>query len=302
MKYYEKNGITIYHCDNSKLLRKIESESVNLIYSDILYNTGKRFNDYDDNLGAPQEAMEWYRPRLEEMKRVLASNGSIFLHCNRRLDSYLRILMDEIFGGECFRNRIYRKHSQERGFYQNFDSQIDIILYYVKDRDNFVFRQEQNLAPMLIPLYENGFVEARSHSLSYHGELIDLASQNFHWMITEAQFRAMDEKNEIRIIDGLPYRYTTVKPIGNLWDESNMLDTYKRTAIADAYDTPKPEAILYRIINTCSNPGDLVADFFLGGGTTAVVTQKLKRRGIFCDISEKACFTTVSKLESLTHS
>ena len=77
-KFYEKDGITIYQDDNLEVLRNLPNESVNLIYCDVLYNSGKKFDDYDDNLGSPMEAVEWYRPRFEEMKRVLAANGSIF--------------------------------------------------------------------------------------------------------------------------------------------------------------------------------------------------------------------------------
>ena len=70
-KYYEKNEIIIYNEDNLKVLNNLQDSSVNLIYCDILYNTGKVFDDYNDDLGTPLEAMEWYRPRIEEMKRVL---------------------------------------------------------------------------------------------------------------------------------------------------------------------------------------------------------------------------------------
>jgi len=78
-----------------------------------------------------------------------------------------------------------------------------------------------------------------------------------------------------------------------------MLDQYSRTDTAEAYDTPKPDAVLGRIITMCSNEGDTVADFFMGGGTTAVIAKKLKRKGIFCDISEKACEVTIQKLKAL---
>ena len=54
----------LYCMDNLELLKSLPSESIDLIYCDILYNTGKKFKDYDDNLGSPQEAIEWYRPRL----------------------------------------------------------------------------------------------------------------------------------------------------------------------------------------------------------------------------------------------
>ena len=108
LKFNEK-GIKIIKGDNEEVLKSLESESLDLIYCDILYNSGKTFDDYNDNLGTPQEAIEWYRPRIEEMYRVLKKTGSIYIHCNWRLDSYIRVLLDEIFGFSNFRNRIYSK-------------------------------------------------------------------------------------------------------------------------------------------------------------------------------------------------
>jgi len=273
--------------------------SVNLIYCDILYNTGKVFDDYNDNLGTPKEAVEWYRPRILEMKRVLANNGSIFLHCNWRLDSYIRMLMDEIFGMSNFRNYIYRKHSKKRGFVSNFDSQMDIILYYVKDKNNFVFNEIKDKTERIIPLFENGYVKERSKSIVINNVLVDFEKKNKHLLINYNLLNELIKKDEVILIDGLPYRKTNVITIGNLWNEDSMLDTYSRNEIADSYDTPKPEAILDRIIKVCSNENDVVADFFLGGGTTAVVCKKLNRKGIFCDISKKACDVTINKLENI---
>ncbi len=298
-EYFNNEGITIYNADNIEVLRSLKSKSINLIYCDILYNTGKTFDDYDDNLGTPLEAIEWYRPRIQEMRRVLTDNGSIFIHCNWRLDSYMRILMDEIFGTNCFRNRIYRKHSEERGFYSNFDSQVDIILYYVKDAQNFIFNECITPISRTIPLFENGYVPERSKTFMFNGQPIDLKSLNKHWLVSEKQFNSMVQNDEVILIGNLPYRFTYVKPIGNLWCTEDMLDQYTRTNTAEAYDTPKPDAVLERIISTCSNPGDTIADFFLGGGTTAVITKKLNRKGIFCDISQKACDVTISKLNNL---
>lgn len=295
--YYQEEGIQIFNLDNLVLLRQLPDESINLIYCDILYNTGKKFDDYDDNLGTPENAVEWYEPRICEMKRVLAKNGSIFIHCNWRIDSYIRILMDKVFGCNCFRNRIYRQHSDIRGFYSNFDSQVDIILYYTKSPDDFVFHELHGTKPRIVPLFENGTFEGRDDSRFVNGVEIDVKSHNKHWLVPKKHFEKMVANNEVKIIDGLPYRFSTVVPVGNLWNEPEMWDTYTRIGIADAYDTPKPEAVLERIIKIASNPGDTVADFFLGGGTTAVVTKKLGRKGIFCDISKKACDVTIGKLK-----
>lgn len=298
-KYYDKDNQVIYNCDNIDLLKSLPSESVDLIYSDILYNTGKVFDDYNDNLGSPSEAIEWYKPRIIEMKRILKPNGSIFLHCNWRLDSYMRILMDQIFGVPNFRNRIYRKHSNERGFYANFDSQIDIILYYVKDSKNFVFNELKDDNERVSPLFENGYVEERSKDIIIDGMKINFKEKNKHSLVSERKLRELYDKNELILIDNLPYRKSFVKPIGNLWDEDNMLDEYNRGKIAESYDTPKPYDVVERIIKMCSNPGDTIADFFLGGGTTAVVAKSLNRKGIYCDINKKACDVTIQKLSKL---
>ena len=295
--YYDNDDVRIYRQDNLELLRELPADSINLIYCDILYNTGKVFDDYSDDLGTPVEATDWYRPRIEEMKRVLTKNGSIFIHCNWRMDSFMRILMDEIFGTNCFRNRIYRKHSNERGFYANFDSQMDIILYYVKDPRNFVFHELRGDISRIVPLFENGDLAGRDDVRTIDGVTIDLKAMNKHWLISNAQLADMKAAGEVQLIDGLPYRFSNVIPVGNLWSEPEMLDTYTRTGVAEAYDTPKPEAVLDRIIRIASDPGDLVADFFLGGGTTAVAAKKLARRFIGCDISQKACEITVKKLE-----
>lgn len=297
--YYKKDDIQIYNQDNLELLRQLPNESINLIYCDILYNTGKKFDDYNDNLGTPESAVKWYEPRINEMKRVLAKNGSIFIHCNWRMDSYMRILMDKTFGTNCFRNRVYRQHSDKRGFYSNFDSQVDIILYYTKSPDDFVFNEMHGTKPKIVPLFENGELEGRDDIRFVDGIAINIKSYNKHWLVSPKLFDKMVANNEVILVDGLPYRFSNVIPIGNLWNEPEMWDTYTRTGIADAYDTPKPEAVLEKIIKIASNAGDTVADFFLGGGTTAVVAKKLGRKGIFCDISKKACDVTISKLETI---
>lgn len=298
-KYYEQDNQVIYNCDNLDLLKSLKSNSINLIYCDILYNTGKVFDDYNDNIGDTEYAINWYRERIIEMKRVLKDNGSIFLHCNWRLDSYMRILMDEIFSPTCFRNRIYRRHSKERGFYRNFDSQVDIILYYVKDPANFIFNENISETEKVTPLFENGYIKERSKTLDFNGIKIDFKKLNKHYLISKKELMKLYKNNEIIFIDNLPYRKSYIMPTGNLWDSDEMLDNYSRNKVFDSYDTPKPEAVIEKIIKTCSNEGDTVADFFLGGGTTAVVAKKLKRKGIYCDISKKACDVTIKKLKEI---
>lgn len=136
----------VYCMDNLELLKQLPDESIDLIYCDILYNTGRKLKDYDDNLGTPQQAMEWYRPRLIEMKRVLKETGSIYLQCDYRLVHYLKVEMDGIFGLNNFRNDIiwcYNSPSNEtKGFLKKHDN----ILRYSKS-NNFIFNKDEIRIP-----------------------------------------------------------------------------------------------------------------------------------------------------------
>ena len=124
--------------DNLELLRQLPSECIDLIYCDILYNTGKKFKDYDDQLGTPQQAMEWYKPRLVEMKRVLKDTGSIYLQCDYRLIHYLKIEMDNIFGMNNFINEIIWKYGLGGSGNKSFAKKHDNIILYSKTK-NYTF-------------------------------------------------------------------------------------------------------------------------------------------------------------------
>ena len=135
----------LYCMDNLELLKTLPSESIDLIYCDVLYNTGKKFKDYDDNLGTPQEAIEWYKPRLIEMKRVLKNTGSIYLQCDCRLVHYLKIEMDNIFGLNNFRNEIIWKYGLGGSGNREFAKKHDNILFYSKSKE-YVFNLQYETA------------------------------------------------------------------------------------------------------------------------------------------------------------
>lgn len=125
----------VYCMDNLELLKQLDDNSIDLIYCDILYNTGRNFKDYNDNLGTPQQAMEWYKPRLIEMKRVLKDNGSIYIQCDYRLVHYLKVEMDNIFGINNFINEIIWKYGLGGSGKKSFSKKHDNILFYSKSND-----------------------------------------------------------------------------------------------------------------------------------------------------------------------
>jgi len=130
--------------DNLELMKQLPNECIDLIYCDILYNTGKKFKDFNDNLGTPQEAIEWYEPRLFEMKRILKNTGSIYLQCDSNLSHYLKVEMDKIFGIHNFQRDIIWRIGWVSGYKskaKNWIRNHDNILYYTKS-DNFTFSKE----------------------------------------------------------------------------------------------------------------------------------------------------------------
>lgn len=128
----------VYHSDNLKLLTKLETDSINLIYCDILYGTGKKFKDYQDLKSNKSIIDEHYIPRLYEMKRVLKSNGTIYLQMDLRIVHWIRVLMDDIFGYENFRNQIVVKFNIGGRGKREFAKKHDYIIVYTKSND-FVF-------------------------------------------------------------------------------------------------------------------------------------------------------------------
>ena len=128
----------VYHLDNLELLKRLDTESIHLIYCDILYGTGKKFKDYDDLRPDRHTIDDHYIPRFHEMKRVLKSNGTIYLQMDLRIVHWIRVLMDSIFGYENFRNQIVVKFNIGGRGKREFAKKHDYIIVYTKS-DNFVF-------------------------------------------------------------------------------------------------------------------------------------------------------------------
>lgn len=261
----------IYCMDNLELLKQLPDEAIDLIYCDILYNTGKKFKDYDDKLGTPQEAIEWYKPRLIEMKRVLKNTGSIYLQCDYRLVHYLKVEMDNIFGMDNFIDNIIWWH--KRGGKSNLLlKRYDDILFYSKNKSTLKYNQQRG-------------EKYNFNGKSGQGKLI------------------MDYKGELPypkdLIDRINNGKSNFKLDVNGAYLSNVWETTVETYHSRIYDTQKPKALLERIVKSSSNRDDIVADFFIGSGTTMVVAKELGRNYIGCDINPKAIEITQKRLDEI---
>ena len=131
-------GDQVHNCDNLSLLKKLDTNCIDLIYCDILYGTGKKFKDYQDLEPDRQIIDAHYIPRLHEMKRVLKTSGTIYLQMDLRIVHWIRILMDSVFGYDNFRNQIVVKFNIGGRGKKEFAKKHDYIIVYTKS-DEFVF-------------------------------------------------------------------------------------------------------------------------------------------------------------------
>ena len=192
-------------------------------------------------------------PRLVLMKELLSERGSIFVHIDWHIGSYMKVILDDIFGKDNFVNEIIWYYRRWNIAGSSFATNHDNILYYARNKNNRVYNQ------LYIPKSEKSSAQGKS-------------------------WRSVIDENGVRhsIMTDEP---TKGVPMPDVWDVS-MINPVAKERIG--YATQKPEALLERIIKASSNEGDLVCDFFGGSGTTAAVAEKLGRRWITGDIGKPA--------------
>ena len=251
---------TLYFGDNLTVLRLIPDSSIQVVYIDPPFNTGreqqrskettKRNNagnrigfkgeryetvkstvlSYDDQFANYWEFLE---PRIEQAFRVLSNSGTLYLHLDYREAHYAKVLLDALFGPECFLNEIIWAYDYGGKSKSRWPAKHDTILVYVKDPKNYYFNSEEvDREPYMAP----GLVTP--------------------------------EKIERGKLPTDVWWHTIVSPTGK-----------EKTG----YPTQKPVGILRRIIQASSKPGDFVLDFFAGSGTTGFVANELGRRFILVD-------------------
>ena len=153
--------IQIECCDNLKLMATIEKGTVDLIYCDILYGTGRKFKDYQDLKPIRSEIEEHYLPRLKEMHRILKETGSIYLQMDYRISHWVRCIMDDIFGYGNFRNEIIWSYDWGSRT-KKWNSKHDNILFYTKTN-------KYNINPEKVDRKIN---EATKKRMMYRGAMI----------------------------------------------------------------------------------------------------------------------------------
>lgn len=282
----------LYLGDNLSVLRTIPSESIDLIYIDPPFFSNRTYTQiwWDENEirsfgdifedGMPSY-LAWLNARLWEMKRVLKNTGSIYVHCDWHASHYIKCEMDKIFGYENFLNEIIWCYEWREAKNPNqFNRKHDNIYYYSKSR-NYTFNPSEIEDPM------------KDSSIKALARYQD--PEDWRWFIIRYKawwwFAPIEKENDL--ITYRQYVPTGVSPRDYLFYD------YGRKSERMWYPTQKPESLITSLIKVASNHGDVVADFFMGWGTTWAVALKLGRRFIGSDISRVAVSVTANRLAEI---
>ena len=310
---------------SGKLCNADGTPGIRLVYIDPPFSTRKEMQGiggaqaYRDKLAAG-EFLEFLRKRLIFIRELLSDDGSIYIHMDWRMNSYVRVLMDEVFGKENFVNHIswkrYAPHSLSKS---GFDSITDTIFIYAKNLQQITFNpqfsricdveqkfphteKETGRRYQHVALEQSSNESSRGESRTIEGKTV-VSSVGWRW--TQETFN-----NRLKINPHLIHwtgkgrpRYKIYadeyqgSPLGDNWTDINYLSSGDNQSLD--YPTQKPEALLERILKTSSDNSDIVADFFLGSGTTVAVAEKLERRWIGCDCGKLAIYTTQKRMLNL---
>lgn len=213
--------------------------------------------------------------RLILMRDLLHPSGCIYLHCDWRVNSFIRLAMDEIFGRDNFRNQIVWDYSFRM---------MDLPNFYNRKHDNIFFYSKSDTAVFNMPKTQwtkEDLMKSRKQAIH-----TDEHGAEWIWMPGGKG----NSKNKMRRVDEI---LSEGKAVSDVWSIGIISSSSSERV---AYPTQKPESLVERMIQASSNEGDLVADFFCGSGTTAAVAEKLGRKWICTDLGKFAIHTTRKRL------
>ena len=340
--------------DNLELLGCLDDGSVRLVYMDPPFNTRRHYDHHhasrdDDGADGTQVAfrdhfaiaprsigrgasehlrslicvaprtargyLEMLLPRLIEARRVLADDGTIFVHCDATANHWVRAAMDLVFGPERWLNEIVWRRTHAHGSARRFAPVHDTILVYA--------RGERHLWTDPVVPYSADYLKRYFRAEDEQGryQLITCTAPGDrtgtrvhyrwkgkwpppgrHWAHTEERMRQLEAEGRlVYSSSGIPRQKRYVHDgrgvrLTDWWDDIARVDTHAAERVG--YETQKPIALLERAILAVTEPGDLVVDPFGGSGTTAVAAQRHDRAWAIADTNLAACALALGRLRS----
>jgi adenine-specific DNA-methyltransferase len=275
---------------------------------------------YRDTWGRGMDSyLQWLHDALEMLRELLSEQGSLYMHLDYHVGAYGKVVADEVFGKERLLNEIIWKRTSARSDSHTFNHIHDCIYLYSKSElykfnEQFIPHESEYLDRYYSYTEADGrrfaTIDATQSGLRtgasgapWRG--FSPASKGNHWKFAVSDLDRLDAEGRIywpKKEGGWPRLKAYLDEVEGAAIQSIWTDTKAVNSQADErtdYPTQKPESLLERIIGASSAEGDLVLDCFVGSGTTAVVSEKLSRRWIACDIGRFAVHTTRKRLLSL---
>jgi DNA modification methylase len=222
---------------------------------------------FDDRWESLDDYLAALAPRIAAARELLLPEGCLVLHVDPKTSHYLKVLCDQIFGRDCFASEIIWRYRRWPAKTPNFQRVHDVLLRYVRD---------SRVPPRFQQLYE------------------PLAPSTLATWGTRKQ-RAVTDESGRRTRSSVTAEATPGAPLGDVWEIGIVAPVAKERT---GYPTQKPEALMTRLIESCTAPGDWVLDCYAGSGTTAAAARKLGRAALSIDESARALQVARKRLKT----
>jgi DNA modification methylase len=315
----------IYCGDNLEQLRKMPAGFVDLIYIDPPFNSNRDYEvfwpekaqkrAFEDRHESTRAYIDFMRPRCVQLHRVLKSTGSFYYHCDWHSDSYVRVMLDQIFGEAQFRSHIiWQRTTSHNDAKRQWGAVNDSIYFYTKSKSyNFNCQYRGYDKSYLSGKYRYQEPDGRVYRLS------DLRSPQPRpnlmytykgykphpngWAVSREKMEQLEAEGRLHFPKNPDGRIELKRylgerkgmPIGNVWTDIAPVNSMASERIG--FPTQKPVPLLERIVKASSEPQDILLDAFCGCGTALIAAEKLGRRWIGLDISPTACRVMAERLE-----
>lgn len=332
------NKLILSSLKNGPLRKEIEDQGgIKLIYIDPPFDVGADFSmdiqigedsftkqpsvleelAYRDTWGRGSDSfIAMIYERLLLMRDLLADDGSIYVHCDWRVNSYMRSVLDEVFSKNNFINEIVWKRTSARSDSKRFNHIHDTIFFYTKSEKlnfnqtylqhsqeyidkYFTYKEPDGRKYATIDATQSGVTHGESGK-AWRG--FNPALKGNHWKFGVGKLEELDKNGRIywpQKEGGWPRLKSYLdeqkgSAIQTLWSDIKAVNSQAQERID--YPTQKPEALMHRIIESSSNENDVIADFFMGSGTTMAVAEKLGRKWIGSDMGKFSIHTTRKRM------
>lgn len=287
--------------DNLDLLKSIDDQSVNMIYIDPPYSTGRDFGDFNDKFSSNWSyANDFMKPRLVEAHRVLMGDGVIVVHVEPAISHHIRFILDEIFGEGNFINEIIWQSGGNKQSKHKLQRNHDTIIVYGKTNNT-------KFNPIYLPYSDEYISKLRwdeQHQDYYstsaaHNAQPDVIKRpnlryewNGHmkqWYVTKGRMEELHQQGRLKYNkNGVPRFKKFLKELKgvqlrDVWTDISSIQSGEKLD----YATQKPVKLIERLIELYTDEDDLVLDFFAGSGTVGRACERTHRKYILIDINKK---------------